>query len=86
MSTPKTVSFYTLGCKLNYSETSSIGRSFENKGYAVVPFEQGADVTVINTCSVTDFADKKNRKFIRKARAFNQNSVIVVIGLSLIHI
>jgi threonylcarbamoyladenosine tRNA methylthiotransferase MtaB len=80
MSTPKTVSFYTLGCKLNYSETSSIGRSFENKGYAVVPFEQGADVTVINTCSVTDFADKKNRKFIRKARAFNQNSVIVVIG------
>jgi len=80
MSTPKTVSFYTLGCKLNYSETSSIGRSFENKGYAVVPFEQGADVTVINTCSVTDFVDKKNRKFIRKARAFNQNSVIVVIG------
>jgi threonylcarbamoyladenosine tRNA methylthiotransferase MtaB len=80
MATPRTVSFYTLGCKLNYSETSSIGRSFEGKGYTVVPFEQGADIVVINTCSVTDFADRKNRKIIRKAQSLNANAIIVVIG------
>jgi threonylcarbamoyladenosine tRNA methylthiotransferase MtaB len=80
MATPRTVSFYTLGCKLNYSETSSISRSFEGKGYAVVPFEQGADIVVINTCSVTDFADRKNRKIIRKAQKYNANAIIVVIG------
>lgn len=80
MATPRTVSFYTLGCKLNYSETSSISRSFEAKGYGVVPFEEGADIVVINTCSVTDFADRKNRKIIRKAQQHNANAVIVVIG------
>jgi len=80
MSTPKSVSFYTLGCKLNYSETSSIGRTFEDKGYAVLPFEDGADIVVINTCSVTDFADRKNRKTIRKALSYNPHSIIVVIG------
>jgi len=52
MATPQSVSFYTLGCKLNYSETSAIGRMFEDKGYAVNRFEDGADICVINTCSV----------------------------------
>jgi len=80
MATPKTVSFYTLGCKLNYSETSAIGRSFEQKGFAIIPFDHGADIVVINTCSVTDFADKKNRKVIRKAQKYNSNSIIVVVG------
>jgi len=55
MATPKTVAFHTLGCKLNYSETSAIGRMFEDKGYSTVKFEEGADIYVINTCSVTDF-------------------------------
>ena len=80
MATPRSVSFYTLGCKLNYSESSSIGRSFESKGFGIIPFEEGADVVVINTCSVTDFADRKNRKVIRKAQSYNPNSVIVVVG------
>ena len=80
MATPKSVSFYTLGCKLNYAESSSLGRSFESKGYQVLPFDQGADVVVINTCSVTDFADRKNRKIIRKALDYNAQSVIVVVG------
>jgi threonylcarbamoyladenosine tRNA methylthiotransferase MtaB len=80
MATPRTVSFYTLGCKLNYSETSSIRRSFEAKGYGVIPFDEGADIVVVNTCSVTDFADRKNRKVIRKAHQYNANAVIVVIG------
>ena len=50
MATPRSVAFYTLGCKLNFSETSSIGRLFEDAGYAVNKFEEGADVYVINTC------------------------------------
>jgi len=58
----KKVAFYTLGCKLNYSETSSIGRLFGTAGYDTVPFDARADLYVINTCSVTDHADKKCRK------------------------
>ena len=52
--TPRTVAFYTLGCKLNYSETSAIARLFEEQGYTAIKFEEGADICVINTCSVTD--------------------------------
>jgi len=80
MSTPKTVSFYTLGCKLNFSETSAIGQSFKDNGYHFLPFEQGADIVVINTCTVTDMADKKNRKVIRRAREINPQSMVVVVG------
>ena len=54
----RTASFYTLGCKLNFSETSTIARDLENVGFARVEFESGADVYVVNTCSVTDQADK----------------------------
>ncbi|RMG87370.1 MAG: tRNA (N(6)-L-threonylcarbamoyladenosine(37)-C(2))-methylthiotransferase MtaB [Bacteroidetes bacterium] len=80
MATPKTVSFYTLGCKLNYSETSSIGRLFEAAGYQVVPFQAGANICVINTCSVTDFADRKCRKIVRQALRLSPGAFIVVIG------
>ena len=80
MATPRSVAFYTLGCKLNFSETSSIGRLFEDAGYAVNKFEDGADVYVINTCSVTDFADRKCRKTVRKALRISPHAVIVVIG------
>ncbi len=80
MATPKSVAFYTLGCKLNYSETSAISRTFEQKGYSVVKFEDGANIYVINTCSVTDFADKKCRKTVRKALKHSPNAFIVVVG------
>jgi threonylcarbamoyladenosine tRNA methylthiotransferase MtaB len=80
MATPKTVAFYTLGCKLNYSETSSIGRLFEDNGYGVVQFNEGADIYVINTCSVTEFADRKCRKVVRQALKHSPNAFIVVIG------
>jgi len=80
MATPRTVAFYTLGCKLNYSETSSIGRMFEDKGYSSVKFEEGANIYVINTCSVTDFADKKCRQIVRRALKFSPDAFVVVIG------
>jgi threonylcarbamoyladenosine tRNA methylthiotransferase MtaB len=80
MATPKTVAFYTLGCKLNYSETSSIGRLFEDAGYGEVAFGDGADIYVINTCSVTDFADRKCRKVVRQALRTNPNAFVVVVG------
>ena len=80
MATPTSVSFHTLGCKLNFSETSSIRQQFEKKGYVIKPFEQGADVTVINTCSVTDFADRKCRKSVRAALRKNPESKVVIIG------
>lgn len=78
--TPQTVAFYTLGCKLNYSETSTIGRLFEEAGYKEVAFQTGADIYVINTCSVTDFADKKCRKIVRQALRKAPNAFVVVIG------
>jgi len=80
MATPRTVAFYTLGCKLNYSETSAIGRTFEDRGYAEVKFEEGANIYVINTCSVTDFADKKCRQIVRRALRLSPEAFVVVIG------
>ncbi|MBB4080374.1 threonylcarbamoyladenosine tRNA methylthiotransferase MtaB [Lewinella aquimaris] len=80
MSTIGTVSFYTLGCKLNYSETSAIGRQFEAAGYREVKFHEGADVVVINTCSVTEFADRKCRNVVRKALGGNAGAKIIVVG------
>jgi len=80
MATPKTVAFHTLGCKLNYSETSAIGRMFEDKGYSTVKFEEGADIYVINTCSVTDFADRKCRKVVRQALRKAPDAKVVMIG------
>lgn len=76
----KKVAFYTLGCKLNFAESSTISRSFEDGGYAIVKFEENADVYVINTCSVTDNADKKCRAVVRKAKRLNPDAFIVVIG------
>ena len=75
-----TIAFYTLGCKLNFSETSGIARLFEENGYARVDFKEGADVVVINTCSVTENADKKCRQIVKQARNLSMNSFIAVIG------
>lgn len=80
MATPKSVAFHTLGCKLNYSETSSLQRLFENEGFFVNEFEAGADVFVINTCSVTDFADQKCRQTVRKALRQSPDALVVVVG------
>ncbi|MCB0563883.1 MAG: tRNA (N(6)-L-threonylcarbamoyladenosine(37)-C(2))-methylthiotransferase MtaB [Phaeodactylibacter sp.] len=80
MATPRTVAFYTLGCKLNYSETSSIGRLFENAGYLEVGFKDGADIYVVNTCSVTDFADRKCRQIVRRALKYSPEAKVVVVG------
>ncbi len=80
MATPRSVAFYTLGCKLNYSESSSIARLFEDAGYLEVSFQDGADIYVINTCSVTDFADRKCRKVVRQALKHRPNAFVVVIG------
>jgi threonylcarbamoyladenosine tRNA methylthiotransferase MtaB len=76
----KKVGLYTLGCKLNFSETSAIGRQFDAHGYERVPFHETADVYVINTCSVTDNADKKCRKVVRQALKANPEAYIVVVG------
>ena len=80
MSNKKKFAFYTLGCKLNYAESSTIGRDLVKLGYESVDFEDRPDIFVINTCSVTDFADRKNRKIIRKAKRINPDSRIIVIG------
>jgi len=76
----KKVAFYTLGCKLNFSETSTIGRLFTDAGYAVVEFQDQADVYVINTCSVTDHADKKCRKVVKEALKHSPNAYVTIVG------
>ena len=80
MSTPKTVAFHTLGCKLNFSESSSIRRQFEGAGYSIREFDQGADIFIINTCSVTEQADSKCRYTVRSALKVSPDAKVVVIG------
>lgn len=76
----KKVAFYTLGCKLNFSETSTISRLFEDAGFAKVDFEETPDIYVINTCSVTENADKKCKQLVKKARKVNPDAFIAIIG------
>jgi threonylcarbamoyladenosine tRNA methylthiotransferase MtaB len=76
----KKVAFYTLGCKLNYSETSTISRQFEAKGYRKVEFTDSPDIYIINTCSVTENADKKCRKVVKEARHHSPNAYVAIIG------
>ena len=76
----QTVAFQTLGCKLNYAETSTIERSFIKSGYSIVDFDDPADIYVINSCSVTENADKKARKIIRKALSNSPFAKIIVTG------
>jgi threonylcarbamoyladenosine tRNA methylthiotransferase MtaB len=76
----KKVAFYTLGCKLNYSETSSIGRLFNNAGFNTVDFTDTPDVFVINTCSVTENADKKCKKVVKEALKISPGAYITIVG------
>jgi threonylcarbamoyladenosine tRNA methylthiotransferase MtaB len=76
----KKVAFYTLGCKLNFSETSTISRLFEDSGYAKVDFEETPDIYVVNTCSVTENADKKCKQLVKRALKINPNAFVAIIG------
>jgi threonylcarbamoyladenosine tRNA methylthiotransferase MtaB len=76
----KKVAFYTLGCKLNYSETSTIARQFESRGFQKVEFNDNPDIFIVNTCSVTENADKKCRKIVREAQAINPDGYVAIIG------
>jgi len=81
MSTPtKRVAFHTLGCKLNFSETATISRDFICHGFEKVDYRDKADIYVLNTCSVTENADKEARKLIRQAKRRNPDSSVAVIG------
>ena len=80
MNADKKVAFYTLGCKLNFSETSTIARSFVNEGFERVDFEEKADVYVINTCSVTDNADKRFKTIVKSALKQNNQAFIIGVG------
>ena len=76
----KKVAFYTLGCKLNFSETSTISRQFEEKGFLKVDFQENPDIFIINTCSVTDNADKKCKKLVKEAKKISPDSYVAIIG------
>ena len=77
---PKTVAFHTMGCKLNFSETSTISRDFIQQGFKKVNYRDKADIYVINTCSVTENADKEARKLVRQAKRRNPDSSVAIIG------
>jgi threonylcarbamoyladenosine tRNA methylthiotransferase MtaB len=80
MENRKKVAFYTLGCKLNFSETSTIARNFQDEGFERVDFEEVADMYVINTCSVTENADKQFKQVVRKAMKLNDKAFVAAIG------
>lgn len=76
----KRAAFYTLGCKVNFAETEALQALFEQAGYQIVPFLEPAEVSIINTCTVTSLSDHKSRKMIRRARRKNPRGIIVVTG------
>jgi|TARA_B110000902_G_scaffold109258_1_gene129044 threonylcarbamoyladenosine tRNA methylthiotransferase MtaB len=76
----KKVAFHTLGCKLNFSETSTIARSCEEEGYEKVAFKEQADIYVLNTCSVTENADKECKRLVRQVLKINPDAFVVIIG------
>ncbi len=76
----KKVAFLTLGCKVNAYETEAMQQQMESAGYEVVPFDEKADIYVINTCTVTSIADKKSRQMIRRAKRLNEDAVVVAAG------
>ena len=80
MTERKKVAFYTLGCKLNFSETSTIARDFQNEGFERVEFSESADIYVINTCSVTENADKRFKTIVKQAQKSNKNAFVAAVG------
>src|SRR5829696_4393474 len=80
MALTRTVAFHTLGCKLNYSETSTLSRMLENEGFDKRSFDEQADIYVINTCSVTENADKECRQLVRRIQRRSPESLVVITG------
>src|SRR5512143_2416456 len=80
MAEARTVAFHTLGCKLNFSETSTLSRLLENEGFEKKEFDDQADVYVINTCSVTENADKECRHLVRRIQRRAPESLVVITG------
>ena len=76
----KTVAFHNLGCKVNDYETDIMQQNFKENGFLVVPFTQKADVYVINTCTVTNIADRKSRQMIHRAKKTNPEAVVIAVG------
>lgn len=76
----KTVAFCTLGCKVNQYETNAMIQEFIKNGYKIVEFDEKADVYVVNTCTVTNMADRKSRQMLRKVKELNQNSILAAVG------
>ena len=76
----KKVAFHTFGCKLNFSETSTISRLFENAGIAKVTLDDFPDIFVINTCSVTENADKRCKQLVRKVKRLNPDCHVIIVG------
>ncbi|RZN78442.1 MAG: tRNA (N(6)-L-threonylcarbamoyladenosine(37)-C(2))-methylthiotransferase MtaB, partial [Winogradskyella sp.] len=76
----KKVAFYTLGCKLNFSETSTIARNFNDEGFDRVDFKENADIYVINTCSVTENADKRFKTIVKQAQKTNPEAFVAAVG------
>lgn len=76
----KKVAFCTLGCKVNQYETNGMIQEFKNKGYDIVEFDEVADIYIVNTCTVTNMADRKSRQMLRKVKELNQNAVLVACG------
>ena len=76
----KKVALHNLGCKVNAYETEAMQELLEKHGYEIVPFQEGADVYIINTCTVTNMADRKSRQMLHKARKMNPDSIVVACG------
>ena len=74
------VALHNLGCKVNAYETEAMQQMLEAAGYEIVPFEPGADIYVINTCSVTNIADRKSRQMLHKAKKMNPDAIVVAAG------
>ncbi len=77
---PRTIALHTLGCKLNYAETSTLGKAFTGKGFEIVDFKESSDVVLINTCSVTENADRECRQIVRKALRHSPDAYVIVTG------
>ena len=76
----KKVALYNLGCKVNAYETEGMRQSLVEKGYSIVPFEEKADIYIVNTCTVTNIADRKSRQILHRARQQNPEAVVVAVG------
>lgn len=76
----KSVALYNLGCKVNSYEAEAMGQRLQEKGYRIVPFSEKADIYIVNTCTVTNIADRKSRQMLHRARQLNPEAVVVAVG------